>query len=43
MEATATIGRRFAATLEYTLRDGRAVELDMPAGPFYALGLGARF
>jgi hypothetical protein len=43
IEATATVGQRFAASLEYTLRDGRAVEVDVPAGPFYALGLGARF
>lgn len=42
-EATATIGQRFAASLEYSLRDGRAVAVDLPAGPFYALGLGARF
>jgi hypothetical protein len=42
-EATATFGWRFAASLEYTLRDGRAVGIDVPAGPFYAVGLGARF
>jgi hypothetical protein len=39
----AAIGRRFASSVEYQLRDGRRVEIDLPAGAFYALGLGARF
>jgi hypothetical protein len=42
-EATASFGWRFDSSLEYTLRDGRAVEVDVPAGPFYGASVGARF
>lgn len=43
LEATAAFGWRFDGSLEYTLRDGRAVEVDVPAGPFYGASIGARF
>jgi hypothetical protein len=39
----AAVGRRFASSVEYQLRDGRRVGIDVPAGSFYSLGLGARF
>ena len=39
----AAIGYRFASSLEYQLRDGRDVRVDVPSGFFYALSLGARF
>jgi hypothetical protein len=42
-EATAAFGWRFESSLDYTLRDGRAVGIDVPAGPFYGASLGARF
>lgn len=42
-EATASFGWRFDAALDYTLRDGRAVEIDVPAGPFYGASISARF
>jgi hypothetical protein len=42
-EASATFGWRFDASLDYTLRDGRAVGIEVPAGPFYGATLGARF
>lgn len=39
----AAVGHRFASSLEYQLRDGRNVRVDLPAGIFYGLSIGARF
>lgn len=39
----ATVGRRFNSSLQYQLRDGRSVDVDVPAGAFYALGIGVQF
>jgi hypothetical protein len=43
LAAEASAGYRFGSTLAYTLRDGREVQVDVPSGPFYGLGIGARF
>jgi hypothetical protein len=39
----AAVGHSFASTLEYQLRDGRTARVDVPAGSFYGLSVGARF
>jgi hypothetical protein len=39
----AAVGRSFASSLEYQLRDGRTTRVDVPAGTFYGLSIGARF
>jgi hypothetical protein len=39
----AAVGRSFASSLEYQLRDGRSVRIDVSPGAFYALGVGAKF
>lgn len=41
--AEAAVGHSFDSTLEYQLRDGRSVSVDIPAGTFYRLSIGARF
>lgn len=43
LAAEAAVGVSFASTLEYQLRDGRNVRIDIPSGPFYLLSIGARF
>jgi hypothetical protein len=43
LAAEAAVGHSFASSLEYQLRDGRTVRVDVPAGTFYSLGIGARF
>lgn len=39
----ATVGVSFASSLEYQLRDGRDVRVDVPSGAFYGLSVGGRF
>jgi hypothetical protein len=39
----AAVGRSFVSSLEYQLRDGRSVRIDVPSGAFYALRFGAEF
>jgi hypothetical protein len=39
----AAVGYSFASSVEYQLRDGRDVRVDIPSGGFYQLSLGARF
>jgi hypothetical protein len=41
--AEAALGHSFASRLEYQLRDGRTVRVDVPSGIFYMLSIGARF
>jgi hypothetical protein len=43
LAAKAAVGHSFASTLEYQLRDGRNVRVDVPSGTFYMLSIGARF
>jgi hypothetical protein len=40
---SATAGYSFASRLEYQLRDGRTVRVDVPSGGLFGLSLGARF
>lgn len=40
---SAAAGYSFASSVEYQLRDGRDVCVDVPSGGFYQLSLGARF
>jgi hypothetical protein len=39
----AAVGYSFASSLEYRLRDGRDVRVDIPSGAFYGLSIGGRF
>jgi hypothetical protein len=39
----AAVGHNFKSTLEYQLRDGSTVRVDVPAGSFYGFSIGARF